>query len=78
MCNVEVMIDEWPFIEPFIEIEAISEEKVREVADQLGFDYAQAIFGATSVITQKKYGLSEEVINSTPEISFSMKNPYLK
>lgn len=77
MENVEIMIDEWPFIEPFVEIESDSEEKVKKIANKLGFDYSKAIFGATDVITQSKYGLSLDVINTIPMISFEMENPYI-
>lgn len=77
MENVEIMIDEWPFVEPFVEIESDSEEKVKKIADKLGFDYSKAIFGATDVITQSKYGLPLDVINAIPMISFDMENPYI-
>ena len=76
--DVEITIDEWPFIEPFIEIESTSEEKVKEAAEDLGFDYNQALFGATDIICQKKYGISLDIINSISKISFGMENPYLK
>jgi hypothetical protein len=32
------MIDEWPFLEPFIEVEGGSELGVRQVSEKLGFD----------------------------------------
>ncbi len=76
--DVEIMIDEWPFLEPFVEIEAQdSEEKVKEISTRLDFDYSKALFGATDIIVQKKYGLSLETINNIPKISFDMENPYL-
>lgn len=75
--DVEITIDEWPFVEPFIEIESDSEDKVKEVAKNLGFNYTQALFGATDIICQKKYGIPLDVINSMPEIRFDMANPYL-
>jgi len=76
--GVEITIDEWPFIEPFIEIESNSEEKVKEATRKLGFNYAEALFGATDIICQKKYGISLDVINSMPYIRFDMENPYKK
>jgi adenylate cyclase class 2 len=75
--DVEVMIDEWPFVDPFVEIEADSEIKVKEISEKLGFDYSSAIFGATDIICQKKYNISLDVINKVPEIRFDMENPYL-
>lgn len=75
--DVEVMIDEWPFVDPFVEIEGGSEEKIRDVAAMLGFKYENALFGSAALITQKKYGISQDRINNIPEISFAMENPYL-
>src|SRR3989338_4442724 len=37
--GVEIMIDEWPFLEPFIEIEGKSEYEVKATAEKMGFDY---------------------------------------
>ena len=75
--NTEITIDEWPFVEPFIEIESDSEEKVKEVVKNLGFNYAEALFGATDIVCQKKYGIPLDIINSIPDIRFNMENPYL-
>jgi adenylate cyclase class 2 len=77
--GVEICIDEWPFLEPFMEIEGKSEEKVKSVAEKLGLDYSKAMFCATGAIYSKKYGLPEEVFNNDiPEITFSGENPFLK
>lgn len=75
--GVEISIDEWPFLEPFVEIEAAAEEKVQEVSVQLGFDYSQAFFGATDELYARKYNISENRINTTPTIVFEMDNPFL-
>ena len=75
--DVEITLDEWPFIEPFVEIEADSEEKVKKISKLLGFDYSQALFGSTDIITQKKYALSAQVINKISFIAFDSENPYL-
>ncbi|MDO8264907.1 MAG: CYTH domain-containing protein, partial [Candidatus Parcubacteria bacterium] len=48
--GVEICIDEWPFLEPFIEIEGKSKEEVKEVAQKLGFDYSKARFCATGLL----------------------------
>ena len=36
--GVEVAIDTWPFLEPFVEVEGKSEAAVQAVAEKLGFD----------------------------------------
>jgi adenylate cyclase class 2 len=77
--DVEITIDEWPFLEPYLEIEGKSEEKVKAVAEKLGLDYSKAMFCSVAPIYSKKYGVPEEVINNnTSEIVFGGKNPFLK
>ena len=76
--GTEITIDGWPFLDPFIEIEGESEEKVKSVSEKLGFDYSKAIFGATDVVVNIKYGIPLDVINKIPKIVFDMENPFLK
>ncbi|MFA5053422.1 MAG: CYTH domain-containing protein [Parcubacteria group bacterium] len=76
--DVEITIDEWPFLEPFVEIEGPSEKKVREVSDRLGFDWNKAKFCAVGTLYAEKYSMSEDVINNeTPRITFDMGNPFI-
>lgn len=44
------MLDEWPGLELFIEIEAETEGKVREYSEKLGFVYDEGFFGGSSVL----------------------------
>jgi adenylate cyclase, class 2 len=75
--GTEITIDEWPFLEPFIEIEGKSEEIVKSVSEKLSFDYEKAKFCAVDVLYSEKYGISEDRIdNQTPEILFNSKNPF--
>jgi len=53
--SAEVVIDEWPWIQPYIEIEADSEAIVKAVADKLGFDWSEAVFGSVDVIYQRDF-----------------------
>lgn len=77
--GVEVTIDEWPFLEPYIEIEGSSESKVKKVSQKLGFDFGKAIFDSVDYLYNKKYGVSRRVINDqTPRIVFSESNPFVK
>ena len=79
IAGAEVTIDEWPFLEPFVEIEGDSEESVKNIAEKLGFDYKDALFCSTDTIYSKKYNLSEDIINNqTPKIVFNMENPFIK
>jgi len=77
--GIEVTIDEWPFLEPFVEIEGDSEESVRNVAEKLGFYYEDALFCSIDTLYSKRYNLSEDIINNqTPKIVFEMENPFVK
>lgn len=53
--DVEVVIDEWPWINPYIEIEGPSEESVRSAASELSFDWNTAMFGSVDVIYNRDY-----------------------
>jgi len=76
--GVDITIDEWPFLEPFIEIEGKSENAVRSVSQKLGFDYKKAVFGAVDTLYNQKYGVPKDIINNhTPEITFSGRNPFI-
>lgn len=75
--DTEITIDEWPFLEPFVEIEGESEEVVRKVAEKLGFNWSEAKFCAVGALYEMKYGIDAHRINKeTPRITFDMENPF--
>jgi len=53
--DVEVVIDEWPWIDPYIEIEGPSEEAVKEVAKKLDFNWNDAAFGDIMTAYRAQY-----------------------
>ena len=66
-------------MEPFVEIEGVSEEAVRSISEKLGFNYKDALFCAVTTLYSQKYALDENVINNqTPKIVFNMENPFIK
>lgn len=77
--KVQITLDEWPFLEPFLEIEGESEDEVKSISEKLGFDYKQAFFGSVTGLYTAKYNLTEDRVNNhTPLILFVMdKNPFL-
>ena len=77
--GVEVTIDEWPFLEPFAEVEGNFEEEVRRVSEKLGFDWKDALFCAVGTLYEMQYGISEAAFNNdTPKIVFDMENPFIR
>lgn len=76
--NVEISIDEWPFLEPFVEIEGFNEKSVKSVSKILGFNYDDAFFGSVDKLYARKYKISENIINNhIGELTFNMSNPFL-
>jgi len=76
--DCEITIDEWPFLEPFLEIEGPSEKSVKIISKKLGFNYEKAIFGSIDLLYSKKYNISKDIVcNQTPKIVFNMKNPFM-
>ena len=75
--DVEVLLDEWPWIDPFIEIEGPSESAVKLAAEALGFDWGGAKFGGPNLIYREKYpGMTQEdSINSLSELLFGERLP---
>jgi len=76
--GVEVTIDEWPFLEPFVEVEGRSEKDVKKMSNKLGFNYSEALFCSVDILYNRKYGIDLDKINyNMPLISFDMKNPFI-
>lgn len=76
--EVDITIDEWPFLEPFVEVEGESEEAVKEVSKILGFDFSSALFDSVDAQYSKKYSITMDAVNQrTPEILFGIENPFL-
>jgi len=74
----EVVIDEWPFLEPIIEVEGPDEKMVVEAVKSLGYDIEKCRVCAISKLYEEKYGVLEDAVNNhTPRILFDMKNPFL-
>ena len=74
--DVEITLDEWPFLEPYVEVEGKNENEVREISEKLGFDYKKALFCSVDTLYSRKYKIKREIVDKTPEILFNMKNPF--
>ena len=75
--GVEITIDEWPFLPPFVEIEGASEEVVKAATDKLGFDWSTAKFCYVSRLYAEHYNIDPDILkNQTPRLVFNMANPF--
>ena len=75
--GTEIVIDEWPWLKPFIEIEGESEVAVRTTAAALGFDWSQAVFGAATEAYRQQYNYlpKDFIMDDVAEIKFELPLP---
>lgn len=77
--DVEIMLDEWPWLKPYVEIEGPSVESIQTVATQLGFEWGRAVFGDVMAAYRAEYphlGLKDTVA-SIPIVRFGDPLPML-
>lgn len=75
--DVEVVLDEWPWLDTFIEIEGPTKDSVMQVAKKLCFDWKAAVFGSVTVAYRQQYAdiTSDDHISAIPEIKFNLPRP---
>jgi len=71
--TTEIVLDEWPWLKPYIEIEGESEDELRGVAMKLGLDWTNAAFGDVMVAyrAQYPYLTDRQTVGRIPEVKFS-------
>lgn len=65
--DCEITIDTWPDLDPYCEIEAPSEKKLKEVAEKIGFDWNKKIITSVVEIIAQTFGLSFEQVHQKME-----------
>lgn len=53
--EAEIVLDEWPWIASYLEVEAPSEEIVRTTSEKLGFKWQDAVIGSVDVIYERDF-----------------------
>lgn len=79
--NVEVVLDEWPWLAPYIEVEGQSEQAIIGVVQKLGFVWEDAVFGSVDSAYMQQYpGMKKgDSIGYVEEVIFDAPTPdYLK
>lgn len=78
MGETEIAIDEWPFLEPFIEVEGKSDKEVKKVSEKIGFNWSNALFCGIGNLYCRKYNIDLDKFHErAPKLTFEMKNPFL-
>ena len=65
-----IMIDRWPGLDPFVEIEGLSKQSVHAVAALLGFDMQHAMYGPNRLLYEQRYGISAQEFQATKILTF--------
>lgn len=75
--GVEVVLDEWPWLKQYIEVEGPDEESVKSVVELLNLDWGQARLGNADVAYRAQYAnmKDSETINSMTELLFDKEMP---
>lgn len=68
--DIEVVIDTWPGLNPFIEVEGATVDAVTRSAFELGFDMVDAVFGGVGNVYKIELGYVPEAVNNWPLITF--------
>ncbi len=68
--GAQIELDEWPWVKPYMEIEAPSEEIVQSVVDKLGIAMADAVYGSVEIAYQAEYDVTDEDIDALKTITF--------
>lgn len=75
--EVEIVIDTWPYLQSYIEIEAKNEEIVKKYSSMLNFNFdKEAYFGSVDVLYKKQYSVPEEDFIKIRKIVFSNNDFY--
>lgn len=53
--EVEIVLDEWPWLNPYIELEASSKEALQQAASLLGLDWEDGVYGDVMEAYKKQY-----------------------
>ena len=75
--GTEVVIDEWPWLNPYIEIEGESEADIKKVAEKLGLSWDNVLFGHIDALYEMQYEFQEGIrgVIDLPEVRFNAPLP---
>jgi adenylate cyclase class 2 len=70
--GTEVVIDEWPWLKPYIEIEGENEAIIKVVAQKLGLDWNNVILGHIDALYERQYDFKNGIrgVIDLPEVRF--------
>jgi adenylate cyclase class 2 len=75
--EVEVVIDEWPWVKPYIEIEGPTEQGIKHVTEKLGFNWEERRFGSADTVYKQEYPkmTDKDSIGDVADVRFELPIP---
>lgn len=75
--DVEVVLDEWPWVDTYIEIEGPTEAAIQKAAKELGFKWEEAEFGSVDDVYKAQFTKMTEAdsIGEVADVSFGQDLP---
>lgn len=75
--DAEIVLDEWPWLNPYMEIEAPSEDGIKKAAKAIGLNWEDAVFGDINVAFRGQYPhmAEEDAVYNLPDIRFDLPLP---
>lgn len=70
--KVEIVLDEWPWLKPYIEVEAATEKLVKSAANKLELEWSKAVFGDVMAAYRAQYPHlhQDQTVASLDEVKF--------
>lgn len=77
--DAEIVIDQWPWLKSYVEIESTSEENIKTISSQLKLNYDDAVFGDVMAAYRSEYPhLSlKDTVGNLEEVKFDIPLPDL-
>lgn len=75
--EAQIELDEWPWLDPYIEIEAPTQELVHELAKKLGYDIVNAVSGDVMAAYREQYPHlgPKDTVGNLAEVKFDTPLP---
>ncbi len=77
LAGAEIVLDEWPWVRPFCEIEADDEVTVKAAIELLGLNWQDAIFGSIEPVYRAEYNITDPEFYTISDFTFGNPTPEL-
>lgn len=68
--DVQIELDEWPWVPAYVELEGPNEAAVKQVAESLGFAMKDGVHGSVEIVYRDIYDVTDDEVNSMDTIVF--------